>query len=184
MKFRISKLSFKNWYGLYSLTLSDCVFYKQDELSSADLSISFNSVWIPWFLQFSAHSVFMFCSTAMFLQCFFSFSFILRVQGIKVCQPIIVDYANFCHIKALSIRLFLVKDCLPHLLHGFRNKYVNKISLDTMLYFHSCISFEKVHGFSTNMQWKITFRKIANYVYPIRQFRSRPRFFKFTMIGC
>ena len=29
-----------------------------------------------------------------------------------------------------------LKDYLPHLFHGFRNKYFNKISFDNMLYFH------------------------------------------------
>ena len=29
------------------------------------------------------------------------------------------------------------KDYRPHLFHGFRNKYFNKISLDDMLYTHS-----------------------------------------------
>ena len=29
------------------------------------------------------------------------------------------------------------KDCLPYLLHGFRNKYFNKILLDKMLYFQN-----------------------------------------------
>ena len=32
-----------------------------------------------------------------------------------------------------------VKDCLPHLFHGFRNRYCNKISLDNMLYFHNLL---------------------------------------------
>ena len=35
-----------------------------------------------------------------------------------------------------SFLYFSFKDCLPHLFHGFRNKYFNKISLDNMLYFH------------------------------------------------
>ena len=30
-----------------------------------------------------------------------------------------------------------LKDCLPYLFHGFRNKYFNKISLDNMLYFQN-----------------------------------------------
>ena len=29
-----------------------------------------------------------------------------------------------------------LKDCLPHLFHGFRNKYFNRISFDNNLYFH------------------------------------------------
>ena len=29
------------------------------------------------------------------------------------------------------------KDYLPHLFHGFRSKYFNKLSLDNMLYFHN-----------------------------------------------
>ena len=29
------------------------------------------------------------------------------------------------------------KDDLPYLLHGFRNKYFDKISLGNMLYFHN-----------------------------------------------
>ena len=33
--------------------------------------------------------------------------------------------------------LITVKDCLPYLSHGFRNKYSNKISLDNMLYFQN-----------------------------------------------
>ena len=32
---------------------------------------------------------------------------------------------------------FGLKDCLPHLFHGFRNRHFNKISLDNMLYFHN-----------------------------------------------
>ena len=36
-----------------------------------------------------------------------------------------------------NIKSYLTqKDCLPHLLHGFRNIYSNKISLDNSLYFH------------------------------------------------
>ena len=31
----------------------------------------------------------------------------------------------------------LLKDCLPYLFHGFRNKYFNKISLDNMLFFQN-----------------------------------------------
>ena len=30
-----------------------------------------------------------------------------------------------------------LKDCLPYLFHGFRNKYFNNISLDSMLYFQN-----------------------------------------------
>ena len=30
-----------------------------------------------------------------------------------------------------------IKDCLPHLFHGFRNEYMNKISFDNMLYSHN-----------------------------------------------
>ena len=30
-----------------------------------------------------------------------------------------------------------IKDCLPYLFHGFRNKYFYKISLDNMLYFQN-----------------------------------------------
>ena len=40
------------------------------------------------------------------------------------------------------------KDCLPYLFHGFRNKYLNKISLDSMLYFQNKLhKFEKLHFF-------------------------------------
>ena len=46
-----------------------------------------------------------------------------------------------------------LKDCLPHLFHGFRNKCLNKISLYNMQYFlNNCTSFEKMHGFSINMK--------------------------------
>ena len=31
----------------------------------------------------------------------------------------------------------LLKDCFSHLFHGFRNKYLNKISLDSMLFYHN-----------------------------------------------
>ena len=31
----------------------------------------------------------------------------------------------------------MIKDCFPHLFHGFRNRNNNKISLDNMLYFHN-----------------------------------------------
>ena len=30
-----------------------------------------------------------------------------------------------------------IKDYLPHLFHGFRNKYSNKISFNHMLHFHN-----------------------------------------------
>ena len=33
--------------------------------------------------------------------------------------------------------MLLVKDYLPHLFHGFRNKHFYNISLDNMLYFHN-----------------------------------------------
>ena len=38
----------------------------------------------------------------------------------------------------------VLKDYLPHLFHGFRKKYFNKISLDNVLYFHNWLyKFEK-----------------------------------------
>ena len=33
--------------------------------------------------------------------------------------------------------MVLLKDCLPYLFHGFRNKYFNKIYLDNVLYFQN-----------------------------------------------
>ena len=36
-----------------------------------------------------------------------------------------------------NLLLFRIKDCLPCLFHGFRNKHFNKISLDSMLYLHN-----------------------------------------------
>ena len=36
-----------------------------------------------------------------------------------------------------SISQGFIKDCLPHLFHGFRNRHFNKISLNYMLYFHN-----------------------------------------------
>ena len=35
------------------------------------------------------------------------------------------------------MKIYTIKDCLPHLFHGLRNIYFNKISLDNMLYFHN-----------------------------------------------
>ena len=35
----------------------------------------------------------------------------------------------------ISVIRVTLKDCLPHLYHGFKNKYFNKISLDNILYF-------------------------------------------------
>ena len=47
----------------------------------------------------------------------------------------------------------IIKDGLPYLFHSFRNKYFYKISLGSMLYFQNKFtSFEKMHGFPTNMQ--------------------------------
>ena len=43
----------------------------------------------------------------------------------------------FASVGISSECLASFKDYLPHLFHGFRNKYFNKISLDNMLYFHS-----------------------------------------------
>ena len=46
----------------------------------------------------------------------------------------------------------VIKDYLPRFIHGFRKKYSDKISLDNMLYFHNCTSFEKIHSISITMQ--------------------------------
>ena len=58
-----------------------------------------------------------------------------------------------------------IKDCLPHLFHGFRNKYLNKVSLAICYTFIIiCTSYEKMHGVSINMQWKIIFRIICKLI--------------------
>ena len=36
-----------------------------------------------------------------------------------------------------ALEYLKVKDYLPHLFHGFRNKNVNKISFDSILYFYN-----------------------------------------------
>ena len=65
---------------------------------------------------------------------------------INLRQEIIWVISNLC-IPTLNVLLcgnqtlsFDVKDCLPYLFHGFRNKYFNKISLDNMLYFQNKLS--------------------------------------------
>ena len=40
------------------------------------------------------------------------------------------------HVLLTYANIF-IKDCLPYLFHGFRNKCFNKISLDNMLYFQN-----------------------------------------------
>ena len=65
-------------------------------------------------------------------------------------------YANDAlNNRALIYEFMLAtfKDSLPYLFHSFRNKYFNKISLGSMLYFQNkFICFEKTHGFPINMQ--------------------------------
>ena len=47
------------------------------------------------------------------------------------------------------------KDGLPYLFHSFRNKYFNKISFGSMLYFQNKFtSFEKMHDFSDKYAMK------------------------------
>ena len=46
------------------------------------------------------------------------------------------DFVSTVRLYETSTNDF-VKDGRPHLFHGFRNKYFNKISLDNMLYTHS-----------------------------------------------
>ena len=55
-----------------------------------------------------------------------------------------------------------LKHYLPHLFHGFRNKYFNKISLDSMLYFHNKLPklsenvwFFDIYGMKKNVQSKM-----------------------------
>ena len=40
-------------------------------------------------------------------------------------------------LNEISFLLKDIKDCVPYLFHGFRNKCFNKISLDNMLYFQN-----------------------------------------------
>ena len=47
-----------------------------------------------------------------------------------------IDTVFFVHVPHFLF-IYLFKDCLPCLFHGFRNKHFNKISLDSMLYFHN-----------------------------------------------
>ena len=48
-----------------------------------------------------------------------------------------------------------LKDCLPLLFYGFRNRHFNKSWLTKCYTFIiNCTSFEKLHGFSIYMQWK------------------------------
>ena len=68
--------------------------------------------------------------------------------------------------------LIVLKDCLPYLFHGFRNKHFIKISLDNMLYFQNKLyKFWETACFSINMQWKIIFRikcKLPISSWPVR----------------
>ena len=57
----------------------------------------------------------------------------------------------------------MLKDCLPHIFHVFRNKDFNKISLYNMLYFHNklykflkkCIVFFDNYAMKNNLQNKM-----------------------------
>ena len=44
---------------------------------------------------------------------------------------------QFIDIETSITLVVIIKDCLPYLFHGFRNKYFYKISLDNMLYFQN-----------------------------------------------
>ena len=48
------------------------------------------------------------------------------------------DMLNFCDFIQVFVftRNHHLKDDLPYLLHGFRNKYFDEIPLGNMLYFH------------------------------------------------
>ena len=68
------------------------------------------------------------------------------------CMPYIAKYSVKLQTENFSIEtsdflrqiifLKLFEDCLPCLLHGFRNKYFNRISLDNMLYFQNKIRLD------------------------------------------
>ena len=55
---------------------------------------------------------------------------------------IIVIIIDVVVAVSVDLIIYFIKDCLPYLFHGFRNKYFNKISLDNMLYFRN-----KLHKF-------------------------------------
>ena len=59
-------------------------------------------------------------------------------------------------IIVIIVILFLIKDCPPHLFHGFRNKYfLSKFrSIICYTFIINCTSFEKMHGFSKNNEKK------------------------------
>ena len=72
------------------------------------------------------------------------------LEPMHLHSPISVFVVTRDQMKSV---LEILKDGLPYLFHSFRNKYFNKISLGTLLYFQkNCKSFEKIHGFPINMQ--------------------------------
>ena len=84
----------------------------------------------------------------------------------------------FCNLFYENLRLNesltnnFVKDCLPYLFHGFRNKYCNKISLDNMLYFQNELyKFWETAWFFDKYAIKIIFRikcKLPFASWPVR----------------
>ena len=69
------------------------------------------------------------------------FIIICLIRYVKYCIRCLIfsPYLRYViyHIFSLYQIIFFVKDCLPYLFPGFRNKYFNKISLDNMLYFQN-----------------------------------------------
>ena len=64
------------------------------------------------------------------------------MQGIEetannTCSVLLNPFSGCDHSYDLDESVSSFKDCLPHLFHGFRNKYFNKILLDNMLYLHN-----------------------------------------------
>ena len=59
-------------------------------------------------------------------------------------------------IIIIIVILFLIKDCPPHLFHGFRNKYfLSKFRyIICYTFIINCTSFEKMHGFSKKNEKK------------------------------
>ena len=66
-------------------------------------------------------------------KCIFAFTKICYSDWVHVFTPIC--FRHFCQKETITMSFSMLKDSLPHLFHGFRNKYFNKISLDNMLYF-------------------------------------------------
>ena len=66
-----------------------------------------------------------------------AFSFFKICNGRVSLKSLHTKLVDLCtHVEINMFKPILI-DRLPHLFHGFRNKYFNKISFGNMLYFHN-----------------------------------------------